>query len=221
MFIGHYAVGFGSKRISPSVSLGTLFLATQFLDLIWPFFVILGFEHLRIDPGNTAFTPADFYDYPYSHSLLTVVGWGLLLGGIHYWRKRQKLAATVVGSGVVSHWVLDFISHRPDLPLAPGLETRVGLGLWNSVPATFLVEGILYTAGVTLYLKTTRAADRTGTIALWALVVLLPLIWVINELGPPPPGDMAVAYSALAAWLFVAWGYWIDRHRTVRNGTTT
>jgi hypothetical protein len=218
MFIGHYAVGFGSKRIAPKLSLGTLFLATQFLDLIWPVFLILGIEHMRIDPGNTAFTPADFYDYPFSHSLLTVIGWGILLGGLHYWRRKQALAAIVIGCGVVSHWVLDFIVHRPDLPLAPGVETRVGLGLWNSVPATYLVEGMLYAAGVILYLRTTRPADRTGRVALWVLIVLLPLIWVMNELAPPPPSATAVAYGALAAWLFVAWGYWIDRHTTVRNG---
>jgi hypothetical protein len=217
MFIGHYAVGFGAKRIAPKVSLGTMFLAVQFLDLIWPIFVILGIEHFRLDPGNTAFTPADFYDYPFSHSLLTVLGWGLVLGGLHYWRKKDRVAAIVIGAGVVSHWVLDFIAHRPDMPLAPGVDARVGLGLWNSMAGTFLVEGALYCLGIYLYLKTTKAVDRTGTVALWLLIVLLPAIWVLNEMGPTPPSETAVAYSALAAWLFVAWGYWIDRHRVARQ----
>ena len=132
MFIGHYAVALGAKKISPTVSLGTLFPASQFIDLLWPIFLLLGLEHVRIDPGNTVFTPLDFYDYPISHSLLAVLGWSLGFGLLYYAVQRSGRNALILGALVLSHWVLDFISHRPDLPLIPGMETRVGLGLWNS-----------------------------------------------------------------------------------------
>src|SRR5687768_4256927 len=132
MFIGHHAAGFAAKRFAPRVSLGTLFAATMLLDLLWPLFLLMGIEHVRIDSGNTAFTPLDFYDYPYTHSLLNVIGWSILAGTIHWLRRKSWRDATVVGLAVLSHWVLDFVTHRPDLPLWPG-GPMVGLGLWNSV----------------------------------------------------------------------------------------
>src|SRR5262245_23998808 len=118
MFIGHFALGFGAKRLSPAVSLGTLFLACQLADLIWPTLVLLGVERLAIDPGNTAFTPLNFISYPYSHSLVALVLWGVLLGGLFVVTGRAALSTGVlIAALVVSHWVLDFISHRPDMPL--------------------------------------------------------------------------------------------------------
>lgn len=217
MFIGHYAVGFGAKRIAPRASLGTLFLAAQFIDLLWPILVLMGIEHVRIDAGNTVMNPLDFYDYPISHSLLAVLVWGVVVAGLYYWRKREKVTAYILGGLVVSHWVLDFLTHRPDLLLVPGLDLRVGLGLWNHPLAELLVEGFLYVGGVIIYLRTTEAKDRTGRIALWSLILLLPAIWGLNFVSPPPPSDMAVAYGALGASLFVAWAYWVDRHRTTRQ----
>lgn len=214
MFIGHYAIGFGAKRLVPRASLGTLFLASQFIDLLWPILVIAGIEHVRIEPGNTAMTPLDFYDYPISHSLLMVLVWAILAGGLHYWRKREKGAALILGGVVLSHWVLDFLVHGPDLPLAPGWTVRVGLGLWNFPAAELMVEGLLYLGGVSIYLRVTKASDRTGLIAAWVLVILLAAIFIINVLGPPPPSEMAIGYAGLGMWLFVAWAYWIDRHRT-------
>jgi hypothetical protein len=147
MFIGHYAVALGAKRVSPKVSLGTLLLASQFIDLLWPIFLLLGLEHVRIDPGNTVFTPLDFYDYPISHSLLAVLGWAAGFGVVYYAVRRSGRNALILGALVLSHWVLDFISHRPDLPLIPGMETRVGLGLWNSFAASVMVETALFAVG--------------------------------------------------------------------------
>ena len=118
---------------------------------------------------------------------------------------------------MASHWLLDLLTHRPDLPLAPGFETRVGLGIWESLPATLLVELGLFALGVALYLRATRAADRTGTIALWAMVGFLLLAYAANIFGPPPPSMSAVAWAGNAQWLLVAWGYWIDRHRQARG----
>ena len=212
MFIGHFGVGFGAKAAAPRVSLGTLLLAAQFVDLLWPLFVLLGVERVRIDPGNTAVTPLDFVSYPVTHSLLTGVGWAVLVGGAYLATRRRLRGAAVVAAAVVSHWVLDWVSHRPDLPIVPG-GSKVGLGLWNSVPATVVVESLIFAAGIALYLRATCARDRVGHWALWALVAFLAIAYAGNLAGPPPPSVKALGWVGLATWLFVPWGYWIDRHR--------
>ena len=214
MFIGHYAVALASKRVAPSVSLGALFLACQFADLLWPTLVLTGAEWFTIRPGITLVTPLDFEHYPYSHSLLALLLWGLLLGLAYRtvigstWR-----AAIVLFALVASLWVLDVAVHRPDMPLAPGVDLRLGLGIWNSVPGTLAVEFLLYAAGVCLYLKSTVARDRAGSIGLWVLLLFLAVVELANVFGPPPPNVNAVAWSAQSMWLLVAWGYWVDRHR--------
>lgn len=217
MFIGHYAVAFAAKKSAPKTSLGTLFFAAQFIDLLWPIFLLLGLEHVRIDPGNTAFTPLDFYDYPISHSLLTVLGWALAFGVIYFALRRHAKAAVILGLCVLSHWILDLITHRPDLPLAPGAQIYGGFGLWNSVAATVLFEGALFALAVLFYARTTKATDRTGRYAFWGFVVFSVLLYVGNVLGRenPPPNTEALALFGLSQWLIVPWGYWIDRHRTV------
>lgn len=218
MFLGHFAIGLGAKRIAPAVSLGTLFLAVQFADLLWPVFVMLGFESFVIQPGITAFTPLDFVHYPYSHSLLMSLLWGLAFAIVYFFAGRgRKQAAGMLALLVLSHWLLDVASHRPDMPLMPGSDILVGLGLWNSVPATVIVEGLMFVAGIFLYLQTTTATDRIGVYAFWGLIAFLVLINLGNIFGPPPPGVEAVTRSALAIWLLIAWGYWIDRHRTLRT----
>jgi hypothetical protein len=222
MFIGHFAVGFGAKRAVPAVSLGPLFLACQLADLIWPNLVLLGIERVEIDPGNTAFTPLDFVSYPYSHSLVALLGWGLAFAILYrIVRRGAWSAALTLAAVVLSHWVLDVASHRPDMPVTLHGSERLGLGLWNSVPATLAVELVLLAVGVTLYHRATAPRDRTGSIALWSLVGFLLVVNLANLFGPPPPSAMAVAWAAQAVWLLVAWGYWIDRHRQPRAATNT
>jgi membrane-bound metal-dependent hydrolase YbcI (DUF457 family) len=214
MFIGHYAVALAAKKAAPKTSLGTLFLSAQFLDLLWPIFLLLGIEHVRVDPGNTAFTSLDFYDYPISHSLITVIGWSLAFGFIYFFRRNDKVGACVLGLGVFSHWILDFITHRPDQPIAIGLQTYVGLGLWNSVAATILVESALFVFAVILYTGATKALDRTGLYVFWAFVGSSVLIYAGNIMSRhQPPSEAALAIGGLTQWLIVPWGYWIDRHR--------
>lgn len=161
MFVGHLAVALASKRVAPKVSLGWLVGASFGLDLLWPVLLLAGVEHVRIDPGNTAFTPLAFDAYPWSHSLLMVLFWAMVVGGVAASRLQSRSAGTLVGVLVVSHWVLDWISHRPDLPLWPGGPVA-GLGLWNTIAGTILVEGALFVAGIELYRRTTRARDRVG-----------------------------------------------------------
>jgi hypothetical protein len=215
MFIGHFGLGFAGKKAAPSVSLGTLFLSVQLADGLWPLFLLLGLEHVRIVPGITKLSPFDFYDYPISHSLVALLGWGIAAGGAYFVVRRSARGAAVIAAGVVSHWVLDFVVHRPDMPVLPR-GPYVGLGLWNSAPATVLLEVGLYAGGLALYVTATRAKDRAGAWSLRALVVLLPAIWISSLFAPPPPSVTPIAVSGLAMWLMIPWGYWIDRHRITR-----
>jgi hypothetical protein len=214
MFIGHFALGFAAKRVEPRLPLAVLLAAPQALDLLWPIFVLTGIEHVEIAPGNTAFTPLAFTDYPWSHSLAASLVWSLAFAGFVRARGQSGRAAAVVAALVVSHWVLDFVSHRPDMPLWPG-GPRLGLGLWNSVPATLAVEIAMYVAGVLIYAQTTRARDRVGAGAFWVLGAFLFAVYLGNVFGPPPPSATAVAASALALWLIPPWGAWIERHRAL------
>jgi hypothetical protein len=217
MFIGHFALAYAAKRVEPALSVGTTMAAAQFPDLLWPWLLLAGVEKVSIVPGDTAFTPLRFDSYPISHSLVTVVGWGLVFGGLHWWRKRRLRAAVLLAALAVSHWVLDFVTHRPDLPLAPWSPVKVGLGLWNSVPATLAIEIAMYAAGVWLYLTGTRALDAIGRWGATSLAVVLFAIYLASSLGPPPPSAHAVALSAASMVLLVVWGAWADRHRaTVR-----
>jgi membrane-bound metal-dependent hydrolase YbcI (DUF457 family) len=219
MFIGHFAVALGAKRIAPEVSLGTLFLAAQLADVLWPTFVLLGWEHFKIRPGATAVTPLEFVSYPYSHSLLAMTGWSVMTGALYWAIRRKLIGAMTVAVVVLSHWLLDAVTHAPDMPLALG-PYRVGLGLWNSILWTTIVEGLLFASGVAVYVLTTRARDRVGGIGLWTLVGFLIVIYCANLLVPPPPSVPAVAWSAQALWLLVAWGDWVDRHRVAHGHFT-
>ena len=218
MYIGHFAVALAAKRAAPGTSLGTLIAASQMMDLIWPILVLPGLEVVVIDPGNTIVTPLDFRKYPYSHSLLAVITWGSLLAVIYWFFTRYRPGTIMVWVAVLSHWVLDLISHRPDLPLYPGGEKLLGFGLWNSLTATLLLEGGMFFAGVMIYLRTTSAMDRTGKFAFWALIVFLITTYCVNVFGPPPPpgGERLVVLTTLLLWMLVPWGYWIDRHRQTK-----
>ena len=213
MFLGHFAAGLAAKKLTPYTSLGTLLLSAQLLDLIWPTLLLRGLEVVRVAPGNTAVTPLDFVSYPWSHSLLMATVWALLFAGIYAVIRRYPKAATVLLTLVLSHWVLDLVAHRPDLPLAPWPGPKVGLGLWYSVPATVVVEGLLFAIGLYLYKINTEPVDRIGQYAFGAFAVTLPLIYAASLLGPPPPDAQAIAIVGHAQWLLVAWGYWLDRHR--------
>jgi len=218
MFIGHFGVGLAAKKVATKTSLGTLFLATQFIDLLWPLFLIFGIEQVKIDPGNTAFTPFDFVLYPYSHSLIAVLFWSLIFGSIYFLIKKDLKTSIWLGVLVLSHWILDFITHRPDLPLLIGSNSpMVGLGIWNSVIATILIEGGIFILGVYLFIKITKARNKIGFYSFWSLIIFLILIYGMNLLGPPPESVDAIGYVGLSQWLIIAWGYWIGKNRIVKD----
>lgn len=215
MFIGHFGVGFGAKKIIQKPSLGTLFMASQFIDLLWPLFLILGIEQVKIDPGNTVVTPLNFIYYPFSHSLIGALIWAILFAIVYYLLKKNLKVALWMGLLVTSHWILDLLTHRPDLPILFNNETFVGLGLWNSMIATILVEIAIFATGIYYYTRVTSSKNKTGTIALWSLIGFLGLIYLSNLFGPPPPSEEPIGFIGLAQWLIIVWAYWIDKNRTI------
>jgi len=214
LFIGHFAVGLAAKRVAPNASLGALIAAPLLLDLLWPIFLLLGWERVRIQPGITAFNDLVLEHYPWSHSLVMSIVWAAAFAGLYWSRTRYRAGAIAIAAGVVSHWVMDWITHRPDLPLYPGGEQLFGLGLWNAPTATIAVESLLLVGAVWLYSRTTRALDPVGRFAFWSFVGLLALFYTADALSsapsPPPP---ALAWGALIGWVFPLWAWWFDRHR--------
>lgn len=215
MFLGHFALGLAAKKAAPKTSLGMLFLAAQFADLLWPTLLLLGIERVAIVPGITAVAPLDFQSYPVTHSLVGLTFWASALGMAYALITRNLRGAVVVGLLVLSHWILDLVTHRPDLPIVPG-GLRVGLGLWNSLAWTLVAEFGLFAVGVWIYARATVARNRKGTWALWGLVAFLAVVYLVNVFGPPPPSVGAIAWAGHAMWLLVLWGWWIDRNRVAR-----
>ena len=214
MFVGHLALGFAAKRATPRVSLAVLLTASQLADVLWPLFLALGLEQVRIDPGNTAFTPLDFVSYPYSHSLVALIVWGLAFAAIYRAATgRNGRIFLVLAALVVSHWVLDWVTHRPDMPIYPG-GAKYGLGLWNSVPMTMAIEGVMFAAGVWIYLQCTRPRDRIGRWGLASLLTLLVVVYAANATSSPPPSVNAIIVGAsIGAAIMTIWSWWADAHR--------
>jgi len=213
MFIGHQAVAFALKKASPQRSLGTLMAAAMFLDLLWPIFLSFGWERVRIEPGNTAVTPLAFDWYPYSHSLAAAIFWALLFGVCFAKGSRKEMF--ILASAVLSHWVLDALSHRPDLPIYPGSSQLVGLGLWNSRPLTLLVELGLFGIALFIYHTISLPKDSTGRWVYAAFVLFLVAVYLASIFGPPPPNTATLRVVGLGAWLLPFWAGWFDGHRTV------
>ncbi|HYF57843.1 MAG TPA: hypothetical protein VEA81_02675 [Burkholderiaceae bacterium] len=214
MFIGHFGAALGAKRLAPELSLGTLMLAAQLVDLLWPTFLLLGWERVEIRPGASGAVPLAFEHYPWSHSLLAVLGWGALVGVGLRAAGASTRACAVAAVLVLSHWILDALVHVPDLPLAPGGAARIGLGLWNQPLVVLVLELALFAGGLASYRRSTAARDRIGTRALVGLAALLVAIHVGNVFGPPPPDVAAIAWVGQAQWLLVMLAFWVDRHRT-------
>jgi hypothetical protein len=217
MIIGHFALALAAKTWAPRTSLGTLIAAAAFLDLLWPVLLLLGVEEVVIAPGVTAFTPLDFTFYPWSHSLLMSAAYGVLFASGYFALTGYGSGAMAVLLLVPSHWVLDFVVHRPDLPLVPWAGARYGLGLWNSPVATLSVELSLLGLGLGLYLWATRARDAVGAWGLAGFLLLVLGLYAGAVFGPPPPSVSAIAWTDMGQWLFIALATWIDRHRASRR----
>ena len=213
MFIGHFGAGFAGKKFSKSASLGTYFMAAQWIDLIWPILLLLGIEKAEIKPGITSVTPLDFTYYPFSHSLLGVFIWAVLFGIVYYLIKKNLKTSIVLGLLVLSHWFLDLLVHIQDLPIFPGSGIKVGLGLWNNFAVSVLLEVLIFGLGAYLYLSVTKSKNKIGTYSLIGLITFLLLMYIANLFGPPPDSITAIGLVGNAEWLIILWGYWIDKNR--------
>jgi membrane-bound metal-dependent hydrolase YbcI (DUF457 family) len=221
VFVGHFAVAFAAKPLAPKVSLPALILAAALSDALWILFFVLGIEQVVIRPGLMAANSLDLVYIPFSHSLLMDAFWGGLFGGLYFMKRRDSRGAWILFAAVLSHWLLDFATHRPDMPLAPGIGMRFGLGLWNSRAATFIVEGALWFGAVILYARATRPNNRAGVYAFWTMIVLLTALWVISLGGAPPPSlsSLAIVNTIFFA-VVLSWAYWMNRSRDVLEGVS-
>jgi hypothetical protein len=211
MLVGHIAVGLAAKRVTPRVSLGTLVLAALLPDLLWCIFLLAGIEHVEIKPGRGAVNYLAASDMALSHSLLMNAAWAALLVAAYFFARHYARGAWMLFAAAMSHWLLDFVAHRPDMALAPGVHRYFGPGLWNSVAATVIVEGGMWVAAIIVYVRVTRAQGRTGVYAFWIVVVFLTLAWHGNIAGPPPSSPRAMALSSLIFFsCIVAWAYWMN-----------
>jgi len=216
MFIGHYAVGLASKKAAPHASLGVLIAAPILLDLLWPIFLLIGSEHVVIQPNSNPFLRLEFISYPLSHGLVAVVGWATLFAALYFGIARYAWGAIVILIGVISHWLLDYVVHRPDLPLYAG-SRLLGLGLWNHRWLTMAIEVSMFFIAIWTYQRETRARNKIGQYAFWAFILFLLILYGLAAFGPPPPSVKAIAVGTLFSWLFVPWAWWFDRHREPRS----
>jgi hypothetical protein len=211
MFVGHLAVAFAGKRAAPATSLVWFVVAANLVDLVWPLFLLIGAEVVHISPGITAFTPLDFAHYPWTRSLVMGIGWAGALALLAAWRGVPRRDTWILAALVLSHWVLDVVTHRPDMPLWPGESPRFGFGLWNSIAGTFAVESVMWVAGIALLLRVRRPQGAHGWTALGSFVVVCTALWAFSPFSPPPPTEQALVYFSLFGWIIVPWAWWIER----------
>lgn len=215
MFIGHYGPSLAIKGLRPAIPLWLLFIAVQLVDIAWAVLVLLGIEKVRIVPGITASNPLDLYYMPYTHSLLAGLAWALLAATLYRYLPRVRAwpAAAWIGVAVLSHWVTDWLVHRPDLPIYDD-AMKVGLGLWNYPFVALALEALLFFGGMLLYFRRTRAINSLGRFGLPVFGVLLLLFQASLVFGPPPPSPAVAAGTALAAYFLVAAvAFWLDKKR--------
>lgn len=219
MFVGHNGPAYVANVAKRSIPLWVVFIAVQLVDVGWAIFVLLGVEKVRIVPGITATNPLDLYYMPYTHSFVGSVIWSIGAALAYYLLRARdgRVAAAIVGAAVFSHWVLDLIVHRPDLPMYDD-TLKVGLGLWNYPIPAFLLELALLFGGIYLYLRTTRAVTAAGRYGMVTFGVAMAIIQSIVFFGPPPVSDKAAAITALALYaIFAGVVYWLEKQRIPRS----
>ncbi|MET0637667.1 MAG: hypothetical protein ABWZ25_16680 [Chitinophagaceae bacterium] len=217
MFIGHFGLSFAAKKAAPKVSLGTLFIATMFVDIVWPFLLLFNIEKVAIVPGYTQSNALEFLYFPYTHSLLAGIIWGVVVGFVYWLFKKDNRGAMVVGLCVLSHWFFDLLVHTADLPLTPFGQEKLGFGLWNHVALSLTIETIIFLAGVFIYANFTKAKTRAGKWGFWSFVAFLLAFNFANTFGPPPSGSIMTLFLTLVTLIFiiVLLAYWVDKNRIV------
>ncbi|MCF0062985.1 hypothetical protein MUK70_07575 [Dyadobacter chenwenxiniae] len=215
MFLGHYGLALGVKKAAPQISLLTLFVAVEFVDILWPFLLLFNVEQVKVTPGITVVTPFDFVHYPYTHSLLMGIVWGLLAAVVYWFFKKDAKSAVIVGLAVLSHWFLDLVVHIADLPLTPFTNVKVGMGLWNSLEGTVILELIIFAIGAYLYYKNTKAIGNKGKWGFWLLIAFFLLIDSYNMFGPPPENSIPMLFVSFAVLqlIVLSLAHFVDKNR--------
>jgi hypothetical protein len=219
MFAGHIGVGMAIGRAERRVNVGVFVAAALLLDLVlWPF-ILLDWESVSI-PADVATTHQPHFIFPYSHSVVAAVAWSAVAGLVAFLSRvpateARRRAAALVATAVFSHWVLDALVHRPEMPLAGSTSAAVGLALWNNMPAALGVEAAVVAFGAYLFHSGNRLAGSRSL----ALVVLSLIVLAFTAIGmtvaPPPPSGEAMAVSSLVTVLAVcALVAWLGRLRT-------
>jgi hypothetical protein len=217
MFVGHYAASLALKKFEKRASLGVLFLAVQFVDILFFPFVLLGIERMNIVENFTQSTHFELEYMPYTHSLLAFAVWSGAAYAVFRWVVvKNHSVAVVVALAVISHWVLDLLVHTPDLPLWSDATTKLGFGLWKSAIATYALEAVFLLLGLWLYLRSTKAATAVGKYGMGVFVGFLLLVNVANIFGPPMvDSKLGLAVFALTSYfLFAAAAFWLDGKRS-------
>ena len=221
MFVGHYAASLALKSVEKNASLGMLFLAVQFVDILFFPFVLMGIEHFNIVENHTESTHFELYFMPYTHSLAASFLWAFGVYIVYRIIPRKKTGnknkiAILMAIAVLSHWFFDLIVHTPDLPLLSDSSSKIGLGLWNNAIATYLLEALLLFAGLGLYLKSTKATTFAGRYGMIIFFVLLLIINANNIFGPPLGDDVVtMSVSALVMYfVFAGLAFGLDRKRS-------
>lgn len=219
MFIGHYGIGLALKKVEPRLSLGLLIFGAIMLDILFGLFLLAGVEHAKIIPGATVVSPFEFYDYPLSHSELGAVMWATAVF-LAYWlwpkgdRTQRKRPAFILSVAIFSHFILDVISHRPDMTISGNNSSILGLSLWNSLAGTMIVELGLLFIGSALYMSATYSVSSSGKYGFALMILILMVLYIGNIFGPPPPDMISVAVTITAGQLaLVALAFWVDRNR--------
>lgn len=216
MFAGHYAVSFALKRAEPRVPLWLLFIAVQFIDVLWAVFILLGIEKARVVPGLPG-SPLDLYSMPYTHSLVGALFWATLAyvafrllpsrSGV-----RRATVALILAVGVFSHYVLDLIVHRADMGLWVN-TAKIGLGLYNYAPVAYALEAVLLVGGLWLYLRATTATTLGGRFGMIIFVAVLLLVNVIAYAVAPRNMQIGAIFNEVCYWVFAGVALWLDRKR--------
>ena len=217
MFVGHYAASLALKKFEKRASLGVLFLAVQFVDIVFFPLVVLGIERMNIVENFTQSTHFELEYLPYTHSLLAFVVWSGAAYALFRWVVvKSHSVAVVVALAVFSHWLFDLLVHTPDLPLWSDTSTKLGFGLWNNAVVTYTLEAGLLLFGLWLYLRSTKAATSVGKYGMAVFVGFLLLVNVANIFGPPMvDSNLGLAVFALSSYfLFAAVAFWLDRKRS-------
>jgi hypothetical protein len=213
MFVGHYGPSFVAKRLDPAIPLWILFLAVQLLDVLWAVFIFLGVERLRIVPGFTRTNPLDLYYMPYTHGLPAALAWAASAALVYRLIAGSGRGGALVGAAVFSHWPLDYLVHRPDLPLYDN-AAKVGLGLWDYPYVTLALEGALLFGAMGLYFQASRPLTPRGRYSMPVFGAAILLMQAGMLFSPPPPSDRAMATTALIAYAVLAAAIgWLERGR--------